>query len=140
VVSRFDPEGVHRFEEHLVDKTPSPVFTGFEATHHGVLRLMKMSCRVAAGGIVAAADVTALQAKTQVNPMTARREAFLAPGRSLGFDRLDLGEMRAARASTHWLGEPRNGVGDVNGGPGLLTMLRRSSNLENDQAQLRWPP
>jgi len=60
--------------------------------------LVKMLRGVPVGGIVAAADVTALEAETQMHPLVAARQTFLAAVGGLGFNVADFREMFALLA------------------------------------------
>jgi hypothetical protein len=55
----------------LVNKTPTPIFVGFKGLDNGMLGLLKMFGGVFIFGIVAAADVSAGETQTQVNPRIA---------------------------------------------------------------------
>jgi hypothetical protein len=78
----------------LVDVAPAPVFTGLEGLDDGVRRLMKMLGRVFVGRAVAAAYVSAGEAKAEVYPLGADLETVFASsgGRS---DVVNLGEVMA---------------------------------------------
>src|ERR1043166_4966046 len=83
-------------ERHVVDVAIAPVLAGLEAAHDGMSGLMKVPGRVAIGGIVATADVTALQTEPEVHPPVAGLQAlFAAPGR-LRRDVAHLDEMLAS--------------------------------------------
>jgi hypothetical protein len=84
-----------RFDEQLVDVAPRPILTRLEAANERVLRLIKVLGRVLPDRIVAAANVTAGQTESKVNPPRAGREAFLASLRRAGRDVVDLGEVGA---------------------------------------------
>jgi hypothetical protein len=78
----------------LVDVAPAPVFTGLEGLDDGVRRFMKMLSCVFVGRAVAAADVSAGEAKAEVYPLGADLETVFASsgGRS---DVVNLGEVMA---------------------------------------------
>src|SRR5262249_39643585 len=63
-------------EGEVVHVAPVPVLTRFERLDDRVGGLVKVACRVSAGRVVATADVSALGAAAQVNPMTAGAEAL----------------------------------------------------------------
>lgn len=58
----------HEFELDVIDGTPEPVLTGLIRLHDRVSRLAGVSSGVTVGRIVAAADVPAGGASTQVDP------------------------------------------------------------------------
>ena len=60
-----------------------------------MLRLVEMLRGVAVGRIVATADMTTLEAETEMHPLVAARQTFLATVGRLGFDVADLREMLA---------------------------------------------
>ena len=62
----------NRLEKQLINVTPAPILARLERLDHGMVRRMKMLCRVSILRIVAAADVTARDAKSQMNPPVAR--------------------------------------------------------------------
>src|SRR5467141_1077940 len=82
-------------EHELVDKTKSPVFPGLEAAHDRMFGLVKMLRGMPVDRVVAAADVTALEAEPQVYPLVAAGQTFLAPIGRLRLDVADLREMLA---------------------------------------------
>lgn len=61
-----------------IDVTPSPGFPRFVRLHHRMIGLMEMGGRVLPLGRIAAADVTAGQAHTQLHPRHTFFQAFLA--------------------------------------------------------------
>ena len=77
-----------RLEELLVDVTPAPVLAGLEADDDRMLRLMKVSGRVLADRVVAAADMATRHAQPEVDPVHVFREAFLASAQ-LHFNQAD---------------------------------------------------
>jgi hypothetical protein len=66
----------HQFD--LIDKTPSPVFSRFDRAHDGVLNGVKMFGGVLVFRRIAAADVSALHAKAEVDPGIAHLQALFA--------------------------------------------------------------
>lgn len=73
---------------------PAPIFVGFNGLDDGVLGLMKVFGRMFVLGLVAAADVPAGEAQTQVNPGFAHFQTFLT-ARAARRDRADLVQMSA---------------------------------------------
>src|SRR5215472_12606521 len=69
-----------RFNHHLVDVTPSPVLPRLERSNNGVMGPSEVLCRVFVFRGVAAADVTASQAESQMDPRVAHPNALLASG------------------------------------------------------------
>src|SRR5207253_959330 len=65
-------------EEHVVDVAPAPVLARLERADDRMLGLVGVGGRVAVGGVVAAADVTAGEADAEVQPLAADAEAVLA--------------------------------------------------------------
>jgi hypothetical protein len=63
---------IHIVQYDLVNVAPTPILTGLEGTHDGMAGAMEMFGGVFAGGLVATADVAALQAIAKVNPVTPR--------------------------------------------------------------------
>ena len=58
---RRDPLS-HIVQHDLVNEAPTPILTGLEGTHDGMAGPMEMFGGVFTGGLVATADVAALQA------------------------------------------------------------------------------
>jgi hypothetical protein len=83
-----------RLELDLVNETPAPVLAGFEAAHHGMVRMMEVFRCMLLGRIVATANVSAKEAKPQMHPASAIFQAFLASGGSTGLHVMDLIKMR----------------------------------------------
>src|SRR2546422_6987751 len=86
------------FDEQILHEAKAPVLARFEAAHDRVFRLMEVLRGVPIGRVVAAADVTALEAEPQVHPLVAARQTLLTAVRRLRLDVADLREMLA------WLG------------------------------------
>jgi hypothetical protein len=53
---------IHVVQYDLVNVAPAPILTGLEGAHDGMAGAMEMFGGVFAGGLVATADVAALQA------------------------------------------------------------------------------
>src|SRR3954466_13824513 len=68
----------------LVDEAPRPVLARLERAHDRMAVGARVLAGVAAGRAVAAADVAALEADAQVDPLPAGREAVLAAVHGLG--------------------------------------------------------
>src|SRR6267142_2432574 len=82
-------------EHQIVHVAEAPVFARLEAPHDGVFGLVEVLCRMPVERVVAAADVTALEAETQVHPLVARLKTFLAPVRRLRVHGTNLRQMFA---------------------------------------------
>ena len=78
VVLRWCQDGP--FEELVGAVVPKPVLAWFKASDDGVLLRLGVTGGVLAGRVVAATDVTALSATTQVQPPTACLEALNTAG------------------------------------------------------------
>jgi hypothetical protein len=65
-------------QKHFIHVTPSPVLSRLKRLHDGMLSLMKVFGCVLVLGRIAAADVAADEALSQVDPGIARLQAFLA--------------------------------------------------------------
>ena len=65
-------------EFHLIDIAPAPSLSGLEGLHDGMLGVMEMFRRMFIFRRVAAAHMSALQTKTQVNPCVANFQALFA--------------------------------------------------------------
>src|ERR1700691_5290332 len=84
-----------KLQLHLVHKAPSPRFSRLQRAHDGVSTGMKVLGGVFVLGGIAAADMAALQAQSQVNPRVAGFQTlFAATGVWLHF--FDLVQMCAA--------------------------------------------
>jgi hypothetical protein len=79
---------------HLINVTPAPILAGLKRLYDGMLRVMKVLGRMLVLRRVAAANVAAFQAQSQMDPAIAHFQALLAPA-SVRSDRPDLIEMRA---------------------------------------------
>src|SRR6516164_5138219 len=66
------------FDHHLVDEAPLPVLPRFEGSNDGMMGPSEVLCRVFVFRGVAAADVTASQAESQMDPRVAHPNALLA--------------------------------------------------------------
>jgi hypothetical protein len=78
----------------LVHVTPHPTFAGLDGAHQRVGCAMKMFGGVLVLGGIAAADIAAFQAESQMYPGVAELDALLA-NVDLGMSDLDLIEMCA---------------------------------------------
>src|SRR5215467_7672282 len=70
--------GWREFATDFVHVAPGPSLPGHNRTHHWMVRLVEMLCRVFAGRRVATAHVATGQALTQRNPPGAFFQAFFA--------------------------------------------------------------
>ena len=84
----------------MIDVAPAPVFTGLVRAHDRVLGRMEMFRGVLVLRRVAASDVPAFQAKSEMDPGIAHLEAFLTPVRP-GRDVPNLVQVGAKRSSSH---------------------------------------
>ncbi len=90
----------HQLEHDLVEVAPEPVLARFVGADDGVGRQLEVPGGVAPGRVVAAADVSALLAQAQVDPIpSSRGKAVLASWRGRG-DVADLVDVSAG----HWHG------------------------------------
>jgi hypothetical protein len=94
--------GLGKVEFDVVDEAPTPVFTGFERTHDGMLGAMEVLGGVLVFGGVAASDVAALHAQTKMHPGVAHFQALFA---ALGVWR-NFVNVAQMRASAHDLATP----------------------------------
>jgi hypothetical protein len=85
---------VRQFDHVLVDKTPSPTFRRIVTLYDRMLRGMEMCGCVTPRGLVAAPDMAALAAESQVKPSLPGLKAFLAAER-FGPNRADRRCVRA---------------------------------------------
>ena len=67
-------------ERDLVDEAPGPCLARLERANYRMRGLTRVYARVFVGGVVAAADVSALEADPQVQPLRSNREAILTAG------------------------------------------------------------
>src|SRR5206468_701001 len=75
--------GLPELTLHPMDVAPRPRGPGHDGAHHGVAGRMEVPCRVLAGRGVAAADVAALPALPELDPLRALFQALLTgAGRS----------------------------------------------------------
>jgi hypothetical protein len=74
---------------------PSPSFTRLEGLHHRMLGFVEVLCRMLVFRGVAAAYVSALETKAQMNPRVAGLQALFATLRRLRLYFVDVIEMRA---------------------------------------------
>src|SRR5258708_1487330 len=66
------------FQHHLVHVTPAPVLARLDRLHDGMMRTMKMFCRMLILRRIAAAYVTATEAQSEMDPGVAHFHTFLA--------------------------------------------------------------
>lgn len=81
VIAGYRPDlfGLIREINHdLVDIAPSPPFRRIIAFHYRMLGLVKVLGCVLADRLIAAADVAAFAAETQMEPLLTNRKAFFA--------------------------------------------------------------
>src|SRR5574341_68421 len=83
-----------RLKEKLVGVTPHPIFARLERTNHRVLRRAVMFRRVLVRRRIAAANVTAGQAQSQMHPVSSDAQTVFAAF-SAGRHVLNLIQMRA---------------------------------------------
>jgi len=83
---------VAEIEENLIAVAPAPAFGRIVALDDGMARALKMRGRMAVGRGIAAADMAAGPAESQMDPGASHLETFLAAARArLNFpDRLDV--------------------------------------------------
>ncbi len=65
-------------DDNLIDITPPPMFARLVPGNDRVLRLMEVFCRMFVLGTVATADMTAGQARAEMDPAIAHLQALLA--------------------------------------------------------------
>ncbi|CUX03686.1 hypothetical protein AGR1B_Lc50102 [Agrobacterium fabacearum S56] len=97
VISRYRPALrclIRQVHHGFVHITPAPAFRRVIALDDGVAGGVEMRGRVAAGGLIAAADMTTFAAEPQMKPYLASFETFLAAKRH-GLDRSDRRQVRA---------------------------------------------
>ena len=85
-----------RSEVHLVGVAPAPGLSRLEGLDDRMLRFVIVLPRMPVRGVVAAADVAARQAESQMDPSVTRAETFLATFRCARRDVVDHVEMAAA--------------------------------------------
>jgi hypothetical protein len=86
-----------RFEDYFIHEAPHPVFSRLDRLHDGMFGGVKMLCRMFVFGRIAAADMAAFAAQTQMNPGIAHFQAFFAAF-GLRFHFLDMTEVRTTFA------------------------------------------
>src|SRR3954452_14138098 len=104
----------------LVDEAPRPFFRRLQGADDRVAVSHGVTAGMPVGGVVAAADLAALQADAQVEPFASAGEAVLAAcngGRQLGH--VHVIEMCAGRGHGEPLPELGHGLGDDDGARGL---------------------
>jgi hypothetical protein len=70
---------LRKIEQHFVDVTPAPPFRGIIGLDDRVLGGAKMFCGMSVGRLIAATDMTATAADTQMQPGVAQFQAFFTP-------------------------------------------------------------
>jgi hypothetical protein len=76
-------------QQYLIYVTPAPIFAGFKGLNDGVQGRVKMFGGVLILGIVAAADVPAGEAQSEMDPVVAQLQTFFASV-AAGLDVMDL--------------------------------------------------
>src|SRR4029077_143917 len=71
-------ESRRNFHRQLIDVAPAPILAGLDRRHDGMLRRMEVLSRVPILRVIAATDMPAGPAKSQMHPSIAELEAFLA--------------------------------------------------------------
>jgi hypothetical protein len=85
----------NKVDHVVVEVAECPTFAGFERLHDTMSDVVEVPRGVLVRGVVAAADVTALHAQSQVDPLPADLEAVFAPFDGARFDRFDVGQVYA---------------------------------------------
>jgi hypothetical protein len=89
-----------KVELDLIDEAPAPGLTDFQGLHDRMFRRAEVFGRVFVLGGIAAADMPASHAQTQMNPLIAHLQTLLAPvGERL--DILDLIRVRTLHGITY---------------------------------------
>ena len=83
------------FEEEIVEIAPAPVLTWLEASDDRVLRRVEMFCRVLVRRIIAATDMTAFHAQSEMHPPRTGGETLFTALRRVRRICLYMVEMRA---------------------------------------------
>jgi hypothetical protein len=76
-------------QHHLIHVTPAPIFAGFKGLDDGVQGRVKMFGGVLVLGSVAASDVSAGKAQSQMDPVVTQLQTFFASV-AAGLDVMDL--------------------------------------------------
>jgi hypothetical protein len=84
-------------DHEVVGKAIQPPLAGFERSDYRMVFVAGVRSRVSILGIVAAADVAAGHAESQMNPTVSNGEAFLAAVRGARFNVLDVAQMLASQ-------------------------------------------
>src|SRR5439155_24138604 len=85
----------HGLHHQFIHVAPAPVLARLEAADDRMLGGVEVLRGMPPRRIVAAADMSAGHAKPEVNPVSARREAFFAAGRGASGHAVNLIEMRS---------------------------------------------
>jgi hypothetical protein len=80
-------------DKHLIDIAPLPILSRLKGTYDGMLGPMEMLGGMLIDRIVATADVTATQAKSQMNPLVPHLQTLLAAFWGPGLNGFDLVKM-----------------------------------------------
>jgi hypothetical protein len=88
----------HNF--HIISKTPAPVLSRLEGGDDGMASAREMLRSMTIFGIIAATDMSAGPAQSQMNPVIAHGQAFDAAV-ARGAHRLDGAEMSALLSFAH---------------------------------------
>jgi hypothetical protein len=70
---------VRKIEHDFIDETPAPSFRRIKGFDDQVLRRTEMFCSVSIWRLIAAADMAAATADTQMQPRLAHLQAFFTP-------------------------------------------------------------
>jgi hypothetical protein len=89
------PEGSDSAQENFIDITPRPIFPRLKGSNDGMRGGVKMFRGVAIRRRVTAADMSARQAKSQVDPGRTDLQTFLTPVRAGNDISVNLIEVRA---------------------------------------------
>lgn len=85
----------HGVGQVVVDVAEHPALAGFERLNHAVASIVEMPRGVLVGRVVAAANVAALHAQAQVDPLPTDLEAVFAALDGVWLDRLEIGQVSA---------------------------------------------
>ncbi len=93
----------NRVDHVVVEVAECPTLAGFERLSDTVSDVVEVPRGVPIRGVVAAADVAALHAQSQVDPLPTDLEAVFAPFDGARFDRFDVGQVcaRHRRSLSH---------------------------------------
>ena len=77
---------ITKSDKRLVDVAPTPIFSRFKRLYNGMICMVEVLGSVFARRRITAADMAALQAEAQVNPVAASGQTLLATVGSSRFD------------------------------------------------------